>query len=353
MDYFHKTHEKQRHRLVQAWVFTARYDAGIVSISQRPAPSLADAIIYADAQSRVQYTNCHPKFDKRLTDKFTIRDVGKHNFVLEIPPPTGEVAKAKSNPSNRVARSTTYTRGKAKLYAEDYPWQMPRQHKMEKTFILKTAHGNSNVANEIGMLKKIRNAGCDHLPELVWEPGGDGEFGILPVCEPITFREEASFWPKIVEGLMKGLKWLHTEGIIHRDIRPSNLVIKGSHTLVIIDYETAVMPVEGQEVEYAGGFICWPKRLITSNRTHYVPEAVDDLLASILAVLHMVYPSQYEGLRVSSIGVHGDGERSPETQHLLDLWDMIEKSRMWGRFVKAAERCDYEMLKEMGDVFCF
>jgi hypothetical protein len=94
--------------------------------------------------------------------------------------------------------------------------------------------------------------------------------------------------------------------------------------------------------------------LIESNKTEYVPEAADDLKASILAVLHMVYPSQYESLRVNGIGIPRGGERrSAETQYLLDLWDRIEKSRMWGRFVEAAEKCDYERLKEMGDVFCF
>jgi serine/threonine protein kinase len=225
---------------------------------------------------------------------------------------------------------------------------------MNKTFVLKTAHGKTTVGWEIEILKKIRDANCDckHLPELVWEPGGEREFGILPVGEPINFKEPRKVSRKIVEGLMNGLRWLHSHNIIHRDIRPSNLVIDGLDNLVIIDYETAVVRVEGEEVEYMGGFLCWPKRLIESNRTWYVPEPEDDLFASILAVSQMVFPTKFEGFRVSSIGVSGDGEkRSPETERLLNLWKDIEVSEQWGPFAVAARECNYEKLKRMGDMF--
>jgi hypothetical protein len=86
--------------------------------------------------------------------------------------PALEVAKAKSRGSNVTAGSRIQTRQQAKVVAEEYGWQMPRRHKMGKTFILKTAVGNGKVADEIVMLKKIRDASCDNLPELVWEPGG-------------------------------------------------------------------------------------------------------------------------------------------------------------------------------------
>jgi hypothetical protein len=65
LDYFHEAHERQPHRrefvgilsnFISAWVFTARYHGGSVTVSQQHAGSLADAIIYADGESRVQYT---------------------------------------------------------------------------------------------------------------------------------------------------------------------------------------------------------------------------------------------------------------------------------------------------------
>jgi hypothetical protein len=97
----------------------------------------------------------------------------------------------------------------------EYPWLMPRQHAMHGQFILKAAYGGANVRREIEILKRIREAKCAHLPELVWEPGKGMEFGILPVGEPIRSSETWRLSRRVVEGLMEGLKWLHGHNIIH------------------------------------------------------------------------------------------------------------------------------------------
>jgi serine/threonine protein kinase len=96
---------------------------------------------------------------------------------------------------------------------------------------------------------------CPHLPELVWSRG-DKEPGIMPVSEPLDFQQVTSVSRRIIEGLVDGLEYLHGLGIVHRDIRPSNLVLDQKHNVVIIDYETAVAFNEVSQVEYLGGFIC-------------------------------------------------------------------------------------------------
>jgi hypothetical protein len=105
-------------------------------------------------------------------------------------------------------------------------------------------------------------------------------------------------------------------------------------------------------VEYEGGFICWPKRLILSNRTKYVPEPEDDLFVSILAVSTMVFPAKYDGFRVRSIGISRGGDKmSNEMRWLLKLWEEIEESEDWGLYGVMAEECDYEKLKKLGQKF--
>jgi hypothetical protein len=77
-----------------------------------------------------------------------------------------------------------------------------------------------------------------------------------------------------------------------------------------------------------------------------VPEAEDDLFASILAVSQMVFPGKYEGFRVSSIGItKGWDFHSLEIKRLLELWEDVERSSWWSLFSIAARRCDYEKLK--------
>jgi serine/threonine protein kinase len=127
------------------------------------------------------------------------------------------------------------------------------------------------------------------------------------VASDINFTQATKVSRKIVWGLMDGLQWLHKHDIIHWDIRPSNLVVDGLDNVVIVDYETGVVCVEGKVVEYMGGFICWPKWLILSNMEGYVPKPEDDLFASMLAVSQMVFPGKYEGFRMSSIGITKNG----------------------------------------------
>jgi hypothetical protein len=361
LDYFHKAHAKQPHRrdfiailsnFVSAWVFSIRYDGRDATVTKRSAPTLADAIIHADVQSRQQYTTKIPSLDKRLSSEFTVLAVGRLHFLLQVPVPVFGSAKTTPTPAKLPPTSNVQTRHQSKGSANESAWRSPCRHRGKKSFALKIVNRETTVAKEIKILRKIRDAECIHLPELVWEPGTSKELGIVPIGDPIDFRQVASVSRKIVKGLMDGLQWLHTQGIIHRDIRPSNLVLDHMNNVVIIDYETAV-ECDGTLVEYLGGLICWPKQLIRGKLTTYEPKPADDLFASILVVLHLLFPSRFDAFRASSIKPPRAGEKpTSETKQLLDLWDNIEQSTIWKPFVVAAEDKNYQKLKEMGDVFC-
>ena len=92
---------------------------------------------------------------------------------------------------------------------------------------------------------------------------------------------------------MDGLEFLHQLGIVHWDIRPSNLILdytKNNGNLVIIDYENAVLVKPEVSVDYYGSYISWPIWLLKGNESKYIPTAEDDLMSSILVVLHMLFP---------------------------------------------------------------
>ena len=362
LDYFHKSREKQRHRrefmgilsnFDSAWVFTARYEAETVTIFKRSAPTLADALLYADAQSRLQYTKRIPVLNTRFSSEYTILAVAKHHFLVRVPLP---VSAPTSIPTRPVARSAIVTRSQmnqAEVSSHDPHWRSPSRHRVPAAFVLKIVHGDTSVANEIKILRKIRDIACSNLPELVWAPDGGKELGIVPVGHPIDFRQVASVSRKIVEGVVDGLEHLHAHGIVHRDIRPSNLVLDHKNNVVIIDYETSVILTHDTTADYLGGFICWPKRLLEYNTAHYIPDPTDDLFACILVVLHLLFPSWFDAFRASSIRISRVGQtHNVETKRLLGLWKDIEHSAVWGPFAKAAKDRDYTVLKGMADVFC-
>jgi hypothetical protein len=358
LDYFNSVHERQPYRsefvailsnFESSWVFIARYDhQNNVTISERGADHLADAVIFADRLSNSQYSTRIPELDSRLGSQYSILAVSHHHFLLSLQPKPSLTESSKTVAHTRVTRSEVRSSS-----PKDDSWRNPSRHP-KGCFVLKIVHGQTSVANEIAVLKRLRDADCPHLPEIVWTPSGDRELGIVPVGKPIKFREGQTTSRIIVHCLIDGLKFLHELGIVHRDIRPSNLILdhtKPTVNVVIIDYETAVVVDEvSQGVEYHGGFISWPKRLIENNTVQYVPKPEDDLFASILLVLHMLFPLHFDAFRASRIGV--GGPPSSETLELMKLWGDIEKSRIWEPFVKAAKTRDYELLKGMADVFC-
>lgn len=361
VDYFHKARERQPHRreftgilsnFESAWVFTVCYESDTFTVSKQSAPTLADAIVYANSQSQLQYTKRIPPLDTCFKSKYSILGIGRHHFLLQVNLRSGESTLATENRSTIITRQTSH----ARTSTSNKDWLPPSRHRgitASTDFVLKIAHGRTTVANELSILRKIRDADCLNLPELVWAPEGGKQLGIVPVGQPIDFRQVASVSRKIVEGVIDGLEFLHLQGIIHRDIRPSNLVLDHKNNVIIIDYETSVViPTAGTTVQYYGGFICWPKRLLVSKTTKYVPAPADDLHACILVILHLLFPSRFEAFHASSIGINAAGEWSEETKRLLSLWRDIEQSKIWGSFVIAAQNKNYLALKNMADVFC-
>jgi Protein kinase domain len=342
LDYFDIAHERQPHRLAfaailsnfdVAFVFEADYRGDSVTIYRKAAPTLADAIIYVDQLSREQYQPIPPIHDL-LSSNYSFIDNSMHHVLLSVPFPTS---------------GSTGMQTKSKKLAREMSWRDPSRFlRGDKRFVLKMARGDLDVSNEIRILEVIKDAQCVHLPELVWSPAGYKELGIVPLGQPIDFQQPANMARRVVEGMVDGLQYLHSQGIIHRDIRPSNLIVHYMD-VVIVDFETSVLADSSEEVIYEGGHICWPKRLLESNVELYIPEPADDLFACILVVLHLLFPSRFNMFHQGSIS--NRMPRTRETTKLLQLWNDIEKSKIWGPFVKAARTEKYDNLKGMADVF--
>jgi tRNA A-37 threonylcarbamoyl transferase component Bud32 len=355
LDYFKSIREKQPHRsrfigvlsnYSSSWVYDAVFDENGPKIEEYPCSSLADAIIFADKSLASQLRATIPSLDKALDPKFSVLSVGKHYFLLSVKKRIP--LQDDTVPRHMPTRSQTVNIPK---------WFPPVRYREQKSqFVLKITHDNHSLDNEITILEKLRDANCLHIPDLVWIRGS-GELGILPIGEPVLPGEPAAVSRKIVRGMIDGLRYLHSQGIVHRDIRLSNLILKRERNdinVVIIDYETAFDSRQnhstGSEVDYSGGYICWPQRLLQSTEQLYMPEPADDLFACILVVLHLLFPRRFDELNVGNI--RADGSSNPETLKVLQMWKDIENSKIWGGFYRAAKDEDYDKLLEISEVFC-
>jgi hypothetical protein len=271
LDYFNAIHEMQPNRLQfvvilsnfeEALVFIANYTGNKVTIRQCSAKDLA--VIYADKLSKSQYSSRIPELDGRFGSQYDILALSRIHFLLSVPIPNLSTKPVEPSSQNHGH----YTRSKIESSSPgDDWWQHPSRHSVNRKshFVMKIAHGTASVANEIAILKKLQFSDCPHLPEIVWSPSGDKELGIVPAGVPIDFCEPQSISQTIVLHLMEGLEFLHNLVIVHRDIRPSNVILDYSKSFVntvIIDYENALLVKVDSEVEYLGGFISWPMRLL-------------------------------------------------------------------------------------------
>ena len=270
LDYFKTIYEKQPHRsrfirvlsnYISSWVYDAVFDEKGPKIEEYPCSSLADAIIFTETSVASELQATIPPLDNGLDPKCSVLAVGKHYFLLSVKkgPPSPDDTVPKHLPTRRQTVKNTPS------------WVPPVRHRDPKSrFVLKIMHDDHFLDNKITTLKKLRNAECPHIPDLVWTRGL-GELGILPIGEPVLPGETAAILCKIVQGMIEGLRYLHNRGIIHRDIRLSNLVLKREQNdvnVVIIDYETAFdlgNHSTGDQVDYSGGYICWPRRLLQSR----------------------------------------------------------------------------------------
>jgi len=356
LDYFKSIREKQPHRsrfigvlsnYSSSWVYDAVFDEKGPKIEEYPCSSLADAIIFAETSFASQLRATIPSLDKALDPKFSVLSLGKHYFLLSVK--RGISLLDDTVPKHMPTRRQT---------VKNTPnWFPPVRHREQKNqFVLKITHDNRSLDNEIATLEKLRDAKSPHIPELVWTRGS-GELGILPIGEPVLPGESAAVSRKVVRGMIDGLRYLHGQGIIHRDVRLSNLILKRERNdvnVVIIDYETAFDSggnhSTGNEVDYSGGYICWPRRLLQSREQSYMPEPADDLFACILVVLHLLFPCRFDEFNAGNI--QPDDNQNPETSRVLQMWRDIESSKIWGQFYRAARNHDYDGLLEISEVFC-
>ena len=357
LDYFKSIRENQPHRsrfigvlsnFSSSWVYDAAFDEQGPKIEEYPCSSLADAIIFAETSVASQLRATIPSLDKALDPKFSVLSLGKHYFLLSVKKamPLLDDTVPKHMPTRRQTAENTPT------------WFPPVRHQEKKKknqFVLKITHDNSSLDNEITTLEKLRDAKSPHIPELVWTCGS-GELGILPIGEPVLPGESAVISRKVVRGMIDGLRYLHGQGIIHRDVRLSNLILKRERNdvnVVIIDYETAFDSGDHSTdngVNYSGGYICWPRRLLQSREQSYIPEPADDLFACILVVLHLLFPSRFDDFKAGNI--QADDNQNAETLKVLQMWRDIENSKIWGQFYEAARGLDYDALLDISEVFC-
>ncbi|KAF8538768.1 kinase-like domain-containing protein [Trichophaea hybrida] len=217
---------------------------------------------------------------------------------------------------------------------------------------VKGAYGShqANIQHELVTLRKLGSHSHENLPQLVYSGPEDKEFGITPVGEPFGMHRFATAerLRGALKGIINGLEFLHSHGIVHRDIRRDNIITK-HHTAVIIDFDHSIVLSTlspSEQVLYEGGYICSPHEVLLASDPHstkYTPKRFHDLTAFIMLLVDLLFPLKVKSFRSYMVLEANSKER----EGLLQFWDEMDGSNIWAPFVRAAKSDDYDTLVKL------
>ncbi|KAK3401153.1 kinase-like domain-containing protein [Sordaria brevicollis] len=102
------------------------------------------------------------------------------------------------------------------------------------------------IREEIAIMKKLNHPNLVQLYEVLDDPEDDSLYMVLEMCkkgvvmkmgihgsvDPLP-EEQCRFW---FRDLILGIEYLHSQGVIHRDIKPDNLLLTEDDVLKIVDF---------------------------------------------------------------------------------------------------------------------
>jgi len=119
---------------------------------------------------------------------------------------------------------------------------------MKKRKLRKIPHGEENVKREIWMLKRTSHKNVIELVDVMQNKERGKIYMVMDYCvcnmHEMLKKSANHFFPEwqahfYFTQLIEGLEYLHSMGIIHKDIKPSNLLINMDQTLKISDFGVA------------------------------------------------------------------------------------------------------------------
>ncbi|KAJ6264832.1 hypothetical protein Dda_0985 [Drechslerella dactyloides] len=196
------------------------------------------------------------------------------------------------------------------------------------------------IRGEIAVMKKLNHENLVNLIEVLDDPDGDSLYMVLEMCakgvimkvgigeNATPFAEnDCRYW---FRDLMLGIEYLHAQGIIHRDIKPDNLLLNHANCLKIVDFGVSEMfdkDAAMKTSKSAGSPAFLPPEMCTVGHTEYDGRAAD--IWSMGVCLYCFYYGRlpfdhdsimelYEAIREEEVQYTDD---TPE--ELLDLFKRI------------------------------
>lgn len=144
------------------------------------------------------------------------------------------------------------------------------------------------IREEIAIMKKLNHPNLVSLIEVLDDPLEDSLYMVLEMCKKGVImkvgleedatpynEEECRCW---FRDLILGIEYLHAQGVVHRDIKPDNLLLTDDDVLKIVDFGVSEMfekPAEMRTAKSAGSPAFLPPELCIAKHGDVSGTAAD------------------------------------------------------------------------------
>ena len=134
--------------------------------------------------------------------------------------------------------------------------RLPGSAQVEPTDLMAYEHSLQSFCREAHILSALRHSGIVPIHELFAACGT--AFLVMDYVEGDNLRAWMATRPakarirKVLLSLLEALEYMHATGVVHRDIKPDNLIIQKSDTGVLIDFGAALLGTPTHTLTLAG-----------------------------------------------------------------------------------------------------
>ncbi|KAH8895063.1 CMKK2 protein [Thozetella sp. PMI_491] len=144
------------------------------------------------------------------------------------------------------------------------------------------------IREEIAIMKKLNHPNLVQLIEVLDDPEEDSLYMVLEMCKKgvimkVGLDEAADPYPEEdvrcwFRDLILGIEYLHSQGVVHRDIKPDNLLLTEDDVLKVVDFGVSEMfekPDDMRTAKSAGSPAFLPPELCVGRHGEVSGKAAD------------------------------------------------------------------------------
>ncbi|KAL2181301.1 kinase-like domain-containing protein [Thermothelomyces heterothallicus CBS 202.75] len=167
------------------------------------------------------------------------------------------------------------------------------------------------IREEIAIMKKLNHPNLVQLIEVLDDPEDDSLYMVLEMCKKGVVmhvglgesatpydEEQCRYW---FRDLILGIEYLHSQGVVHRDIKPDNLLLTEDDVLKIVDFGVSEMfekPDNMRTAKSAGSPAFLPPELCVAKHGDVSGKAADiwSMGVSLYCLRYGRIPFEREGV---------------------------------------------------------